>query len=76
MGNTYGYIGFAFHYLGNACQSLGDFRKAIECHEIHLEIAIEVGDRKGEGNAHGNLGNAYQSLGDFRKAIELSLIHI
>ena len=49
---------------------LGDFRKAFEYHEKHLKIAIEVGDRAGEGGAYGNLGNAYDSLGDFRKAIE------
>ena len=35
-----------------------------------MEIAIEIGDRAGEGGAYGNLGNAYKSLGDFRKAIE------
>ena len=29
-----------------------------------------MGDRAGEGKAHGNLGNAYHSLGDFQKAIE------
>ena len=50
--------------------SLGDFRKAIEYHEKDLKIAIEIGDRAGEGRAYGNLGNAYRSLGDFRKAIE------
>ncbi|XP_044167575.1 LOW QUALITY PROTEIN: tetratricopeptide repeat protein 28-like, partial [Acropora millepora] len=49
---------------------LGDYRKAIEYHEKHLKIAIEIGDRGGEGRAYGNLGNAYQSLGDYRKAIE------
>ena len=37
--------GSAYGNLGNAYQSLGDFRKAIEYHEKHLEIAIEVGDR-------------------------------
>ena len=35
-----------------------------------MKIAIEIGDRAGEGRAYGNLGNAYFSLGDFRKAIE------
>ena len=40
--------------LGNAYLSLGDFRKAIEYHEKHLKIAIEIGDRAGEGRANGN----------------------
>ncbi|MCL4268560.1 MAG: tetratricopeptide repeat protein, partial [Anaerolineales bacterium] len=35
-----------------------------------LEIAREIGDRRGEGNALGNLGNAYYALGDAKKAIE------
>ena len=35
-----------------------------------LKIAIEIGDRAGEGRAYSNLGNAYLSQGDFRKAIE------
>ena len=38
--------------------------------EKHLKIAIEVGDRGGEGKTYGNLGNAYLSLNDYRKAIE------
>ena len=58
------------HALGIAYYSLGDFRKAIEHHERHLEISKEVGDRAGEGRAYGNLGSAYYSLGDFQKAIE------
>ena len=32
--------------------------KAIEYHNLHLKIAKEVGDKHGEGGAHGNLGNA------------------
>ena len=35
-----------------------------------MKIAIEIGDRAGEGGAYGNLGNAYLLLGDFQKAIE------
>ena len=35
-----------------------------------MKIAIEIGDRAGEGRAYGNLGIHYRSLGDFRKAIE------
>ena len=68
--------GRAYGSLGNAYQSLGDFRKANEYHEKHLKIAIEIGDRAGEGGAYGNLGNAYQSLGDFRKAIEYHEKHL
>ena len=35
-----------------------------------MKIAIEIGDRAGEGQAYGTLGAAYASLGDFRKAFE------
>ena len=35
-----------------------------------MNIAIEIGDRAGEGGAYGNLGNAYWSLGDYREANE------
>ena len=55
---------------GKDFQLLGDYRKAIEYHEKHLKIAIEIGDRGGEGRAYGNLGNAYWSLRDYRKAIQ------
>ena len=50
--------------------SIQAIEQTIEHHEKRLEIAIEVGNRVGEGNAYGNLGIAYRSLGDFRKAIE------
>ena len=35
-----------------------------------MKIAIEIGDRGGEGAAYGNLGNSYQAQGDHQKAIE------
>ena len=62
--------GGAYCNLGNAYQSLGDFKQAIKYHNQHLSIAKELGDKAGEGGAYGNLGNAYQSLGDFKQAIK------
>ena len=62
--------GGAYENLGNAYDSLGDYRKSIEYNENALKIAIEIGDRRGEGGAYGNLGNAYDSLGEYRKSIE------
>ena len=61
--------GGAYGNLGNAYQSLGEYRKAIEYHEKFLKIVIEIGDRGGEGAAYGNLGNTYRSLGEYQKAI-------
>ena len=42
-------------------------KKTIEYHNLHLEIAKEIGDKHGEGVAYGNLCNAYFRLGDFKK---------
>ena len=36
----------------------------------HMLIALEIGDRRGEGADLGNLGLAYADLGETRKAIE------
>ena len=62
--------GRGYGCLGNAYQSLGDYRKAIEYHEKQLKNAMETADRGRERRGYGCLGNAYQSLGDSRKAIE------
>ena len=43
-GNTYGNLGNAYH-------SLGDFKKAIEYHNLHLKIDKKVGDKHGEGRS-------------------------
>ena len=68
-GTTYG-------NLGNAYRSLGDYLKAIEYLEKHLKIAIDIGDRGGEGLANGNLGITYCTLSDYRKAIEYLEKHL
>ncbi|XP_044170333.1 tetratricopeptide repeat protein 28-like [Acropora millepora] len=61
--------GMPYGSLGNAYDSLGDFRKAVEYHEKQLKIAIEIGDRAGEGRACYNIGNAYSSLEQFEIAV-------
>ncbi|CAH3159586.1 unnamed protein product [Pocillopora meandrina] len=62
--------------LGNAYQSLGQFKTAIQYHQRHLEIAKEVGDKTGEGRGYGNLGNAYEGLGQFKTAIQYHQRHL
>ena len=41
-----------------------------------MKIAIEIGDRGGEGRAYGNLGGAYCSLGDYRKSTQYHEKHL
>ena len=45
---------------GNAYQSLGDYRKALEYHEKNLKIATEIGDQAGVRAAYCN--NAIQFI--------------
>jgi tetratricopeptide (TPR) repeat protein len=56
--------------LGNCYYSLGETRRAIECHEQALEIARDLGDRQGEATHLGNLGLCYADLGETRRAID------
>lgn len=42
----------------NAYRSLGNFLKAIEYHQLHLQFTKEVGDWSREGRTYGNLGKA------------------
>ena len=41
-----------------------------------MKIAIEIGDRGGEGGANGNFGNSYQLLCDSQKSIEFHGKHL
>jgi len=51
-------------------KSLDEYQKAIEYHKNRLKIAVEIGDRAGEGRAYKNLGYSYRLLGDYRKSID------
>ncbi|XP_068726274.1 tetratricopeptide repeat protein 28-like [Montipora capricornis] len=55
--------------LGNAYDSLGNFKRAIEYHEQSLSIAKEVGNRAGEGYAYGNLSKAYSTTGKLENTL-------
>ena len=68
--------GLAYANLGNAYQSLGNFKQARDYHNQDLTIAKKVKDRAGEGRAYANLGNVYQSLGNFEQAIEYHNQHL
>jgi CHAT domain-containing protein len=68
--------GRALGNLGNICDALGNYPKAIEYQEQHLAIAREIKDRREEGAALGNLGIVYQSLGNYPKAIEYQEQHL
>ena len=57
-GNRRDYSSYDWHF-----RSLGEYQ------ENCLKIAIEIGDRAGEGTPYWNLGDAYQWLGDNKKAI-------
>ena len=54
--------------LGSAHDSLGDYRKAIEYHGQALAIAVEVGDRAGEGSAYNNMAAAQLDSGQSQEA--------
>jgi tetratricopeptide (TPR) repeat protein len=62
--------GNALGNLGIAHDQMGEYRRAIDCHDQHLQIAREFSNRLQEGQALGNLGVAYDSLGEHRSAIE------
>ncbi len=49
---------------------LGNYPKAIEYHEHHLDIARQMGDREGEAAALCNLGNTQSELERYTEAWE------
>ena len=68
--------GRSYGNFGNVYHGLGQFQKAMEYHQRHLEIAKEVGDKAGEGRSYGNLGNAYYGQRKFRTAMEYHQRHL
>ena len=56
-------LGIEDWHLGRAAEAIPRFERA-------LRIFHEIGDRQGEGQAHGNLGNAYADLDEMERALE------
>ena len=44
--------GKAYRNLGNVCDSLGDYKKAIEFHQQSLSITKDIGEKGSEGTAY------------------------
>ena len=59
-----------YNHLANRCVILGDYRKALECHEKQLSIAQEMEDKAAKGRAYGSIGDDYFHLWDLRSAID------
>jgi tetratricopeptide (TPR) repeat protein len=58
--------------LGNFLCSQSRYTEAIEFNQQSLEIAREIGDRRGEANSLANLGITYWYLGQYQRAIEFN----
>lgn len=53
-----------------------DFKKAIDYHLRHLQIARDLSDKIGEGRAYWSLGNALSSVGNHKEALNYALKHL
>ena len=60
----------AYGELGCLHSLLGNFEQAINCLQHQLELAQDMGDRVGEGDAACGLGGVYQQMGEYEKALE------
>lgn len=63
-------VGRALTCLGNANHALGEYCKAIKCHELCRSMFREVGDKEGESTALTHLGNSHQATGEYDQAIQ------
>ena len=62
--------GCAYGNLGNAYQSLGDFKQAVKYHNQDLSITKELGDRAGEGCSCYSLGRDFELSGNLQEALD------
>ena len=63
-------LGWAWTWLGNLHQSIGEIRAAIHSHQQAQRLFQSVGRRSGEAASLCHLGIAYNSLGQYQKAID------
>ena len=60
----------AYGNIGRSHHSLGDFKKALEFHELQLGIAKKTGSRVDVAGAYCDLGAAYLFRGDLENSLE------
>ena len=68
--------GRVYNNLGIVWRNLGDVQKAIDYHNLQLNIAREMRNKAAEGDAYGNLGNDFLALGDLKKSIEYHMLDL
>ena len=71
MERAYGNMGYVAH------NKIGQYQEAIDCCRIFLEIAEEMGEKKGLGAVcrnmelvHANMGFAHNEIGQYQEAID------
>jgi tetratricopeptide (TPR) repeat protein len=57
--------------LGRCHERFGQYRRAIELHHQHLDIAKDAGDKASQATACNDLGNALHQLGDHAPAAQV-----
>ena len=67
---VYSLLHLIYDCLANDSVVLGDYWKALECHNKQLKFAQEMKDKAAIGRAHGDLGHVYCDLFDFISAID------
>lgn len=65
-----------YSQLGNAYFYLQDYERALEYHNLDLELARAMADKSGEAKASGNLGNTLKVLARFDEAIDCCNRHL
>ena len=67
---VYSLLHLIYDSLANDSVVLGDYWKALECHNKQLKFVQEMKDKAAIGRAHGDLGHVYCDLFDFISAID------
>ena len=60
----------AYCQIGLIHLAMGDFHKAVEFCQLHLQLSKELGSLHGQGMACSHMGMALESLGEYQQALE------
>lgn len=71
-GENHSDVAACHNNIGFAYGSLGDYDKALKCHQKALKIQLQVlgGNHPSVATSYSNIGTVHSSLGDYNKALE------